>query len=316
MVRDESIGDVRTALRHALADRLDDYPALRRDLEDFCLTAIGENLERSLDFLLFGLLGAGAAGQAPGMVPPRMVRHGPVALMLAADRITSLLEDDPTCTFLARPLARELVEEAARGVTGSRAALRHLEGAMIRSDQSSVHPMAASLLHAATPGWRLNPVCRPLLAGAFLNRARWPGIHLEHVDLHSADLSEADLCQANLENADATEVRFRRAKLEKAILNSGVALKADFSGANLRSVLAKQASFRQANLSRACLAEADLSGANLQGANIEDADFRGANLEGANLVDFYLVDLRDAKYTAFQAAHLRSCRAILEHRGD
>ena len=46
-------------------------------------------------------------------------------------------------------------------------------------------------------------------------------------------------------------------------------------------------------------------------ANLRGADLRGANIEG---VDFYLVDLRDAKYTRDQAEHFRHCRAILEDR--
>ena len=46
-------------------------------------------------------------------------------------------------------------------------------------------------------------------------------------------------------------------------------------------------------------------------ANLRGADLRGAKIEG---VDFYLVDLRDAKYTRDQAEHFRRCRAILEDR--
>ena len=46
-------------------------------------------------------------------------------------------------------------------------------------------------------------------------------------------------------------------------------------------------------------------------ANLRGADLRGAKIEG---VDFYLVDLRDAKYTQDQAEHFRHCRAILEDR--
>jgi uncharacterized protein YjbI with pentapeptide repeats len=48
-------------------------------------------------------------------------------------------------------------------------------------------------------------------------------------------------------------------------------------------------------------------------ANLRGADLRGAQIEN---VDFYLVDLRDAKYTSDQAEHLRRCRAILKDRGD
>jgi uncharacterized protein YjbI with pentapeptide repeats len=47
---------------------------------------------------------------------------------------------------------------------------------------------------------------------------------------------------------------------------------------------------------------------------IRKANVRGADLYGASIedVDFYLVDLRDAKYTRDQAKHLRRCRAILK----
>jgi uncharacterized protein YjbI with pentapeptide repeats len=46
-------------------------------------------------------------------------------------------------------------------------------------------------------------------------------------------------------------------------------------------------------------------------ANLWGADLRGANIDG---IDFYLVDLRDAKYTRGQVEHFRHCRAILEDR--
>jgi uncharacterized protein YjbI with pentapeptide repeats len=49
---------------------------------------------------------------------------------------------------------------------------------------------------------------------------------------------------------------------------------------------------------------------------IRKANLRGADLRGAKIqdVDFYLVDLRDAKYTPAQAEHFRWCRAIFEDR--
>jgi len=46
-------------------------------------------------------------------------------------------------------------------------------------------------------------------------------------------------------------------------------------------------------------------------ANLRGADLRGARISG---VDFYLVDLRDARYNAEQEQHFRSCGAILESR--
>jgi hypothetical protein len=46
-------------------------------------------------------------------------------------------------------------------------------------------------------------------------------------------------------------------------------------------------------------------------ANLRGADLRGARLDGT---DFYLVDLRDAKYDLDQFGHLRRCGAILRDR--
>ena len=46
-------------------------------------------------------------------------------------------------------------------------------------------------------------------------------------------------------------------------------------------------------------------------ANLCGADLRGAKVDG---VDFYLVDLRGAKYDADQLEHFQRCRAILADR--
>ncbi len=91
------------------------------------------------------------------MALPRLIRHRPVGLLLAADRITSILEDGRVNMSLARQLPRELIEEAALRIADNTRALQHLSDWLIRGDQSAVHPMAASLLHAATPGWRPEP---------------------------------------------------------------------------------------------------------------------------------------------------------------
>jgi len=44
-------------------------------------------------------------------------------------------------------------------------------------------------------------------------------------------------------------------------------------------------------------------------ANLCGADIRGAKIDN---VDFYLVDLRDARFDADQEKHFRRCGAILE----
>jgi uncharacterized protein YjbI with pentapeptide repeats len=46
-------------------------------------------------------------------------------------------------------------------------------------------------------------------------------------------------------------------------------------------------------------------------ANLCGADLRGARIDG---VDFYLVDLRGARYDPDQERHFRRCGAILEDR--
>jgi uncharacterized protein YjbI with pentapeptide repeats len=44
-------------------------------------------------------------------------------------------------------------------------------------------------------------------------------------------------------------------------------------------------------------------------ANLKGADLRGAKIEG---VDFYLVDLRGARFSRQQGEHFRRCGAILK----
>lgn len=65
---------------------------------------------------------------------------------------------------------------------------------------------------------------------------------------------------------------------------------ADLSGANLRDADLYDADLRWANLRGANLSDADLSWANLRGANLSDADLRGANLSSANLRSANLSD--------------------------
>lgn len=58
-----------------------------------------------------------------------------------------------------------------------------------------------------------------------------------------------------------------------------------------------------------CHDQAFCSPEEIRKANLCGADLRGARLTGA---DFYLVDLRGAKYDADQLEHFRRRRAILE----
>lgn len=107
-----------------------------------------------------------------------------------------------------------------------------------------------------------------------------------------ANLSRADLCEANLIEVDLRGADLSRADLRRASLN----------GANLRGAFLCAVDFRRANLygadlHRVNLCVADLHEAFLYRADLSYADLRGANLDDVNLcgADLYGADLYGAK---------------------
>ena len=82
-------------------------------------------------------------------------------------------------------------------------------------------------------------------------------------DIQGADLTNANLTEANLQGADLTNANLRYANLTDA----------DLTNANLQG----------ADLTEAILTDADLTNANLQGAVLTNADLQGAILTNANL---------------------------------
>ena len=305
MACDESIADVRAAIRGELSEWFKNIHA-RAVTEDFCLTGIGQDADLVLNVALSTLSGDTPIRVHYAEKLLRLVRHRPVALLLAADRIKDLVERDRAESIFSHRFSYDLVQEAALAIAGNKEVLRHLSEWLERHEQAHVHPMAASLIHAAAPGWRPGPNCRPRLTGAYLIRAKWPGLDLSRANLESADFKEANLSGVNLKKSKATRTRFPRANLQEALLDSWVALGADLSGANLQSVHAMCANFQQANLAGARLIEANLWRANLQKANIEGADFTGANLEEARLTG---LKLNSARFDSarFGGADLRDC---------
>jgi len=93
-------------------------------------------------------------------------------------------------------------------------------------------------------------------------------LDLSHADLHTIDLSGANLLSTDLRDGNLWEANFNGAHLQFA----------DLSGAYL-----PRANFRDAELGLANLSGANLSGANLIGADLWSADLRGANLSGATI---------------------------------
>jgi uncharacterized protein YjbI with pentapeptide repeats len=295
MACDESIGGVRAAMWNELRSRLEGRPALGELVEEFCLSAVRQNSSTVIPSNISELPGGESAGGPFAVELARLIRHRPTALLLAAGRVAAIVENGQGKLSLAHRLPRDLVQEAARLIAGSNQALQHLNdwvGQQPREtdrplDESvlrAVQPMAASLLHAATPGWRPHPESVPRLQGAYLDGAAWSGLNLAEVNLCDAELREADLSMANLRRAHADRARFYRANLQGATLTDWHVEGADLSHADLRWVNAKNARFQGANLSGASLIEANLWKADLREALIEDADFTGANLEESRLV--------------------------------
>jgi len=159
-----------------------------------------------------------------------------------------------------------------------------------------------------------------VLAEAYLARSRLDGQHMPGVNLRKANLSQADLTGSCLSHADLSGADLRGAGLAEIEWE-----RADLSGADLRNCSFHAGSSRSGLVDSVIASEGTRTGfytdeydeqlyrpvEEIRKANLRGADLRGANVEHT---DFYLVDLRDAKYDAEQEAHFRRCGAILETR--
>lgn len=162
-------------------------------------------------------------------------------------------------------------------------------------------------------------------AGAAFDYARMTECNLEGVDLSGADFSGSDLGLALLTGSTMRDARFRGAILRGAGLAD-----IDWEGADLRDADLRHASFYLGS-TRCGLVDSPYPShgtrtgfytddfneqdfkapEEIRKANLCGADLRGANIQD---VDFYLVDLRDAKYDPEQREHLQQCGAILKAR--
>lgn len=159
-----------------------------------------------------------------------------------------------------------------------------------------------------------------VLIEAVLTRCRLDGQHMPGVNLRKANLSQADLSGSCLAHADLSEADLRGAGLAEIEWE-----RADLSGADLRNCSFHAGSSRSGLVDSVIASEGTRTGfytdeydeqlyrpvEEIRKANLRGADLRRANVEHT---DFYLVDLRDAKFDAEQEAHFRRCGAILETR--
>jgi uncharacterized protein YjbI with pentapeptide repeats len=181
--------------------------------------------------------------------------------------------------------------------------------------------------------------------GADFAGCRLEGARLHHLKLNTARFDRAVFARANmiccdLEEMELPEADFRRANLQSAVLtgshmpcanfrraklnNTGLA-DIDWEGADLREADLRGATFHMGSSRSGKVGSPIASEGSRTGfytdefheqefkspEEIRKADLRGANVDG---VDFYLVDLRGAKYDSLQEQHFRRCRAILEDR--
>jgi uncharacterized protein YjbI with pentapeptide repeats/energy-coupling factor transporter ATP-binding protein EcfA2 len=320
MALDESVTCVTDALRQELQRGLPDANQ-RTGAEQNCLAQMLGLFDQAKKSY-FGLSGK----QIEGSVL-RLLRHDAVRLMLATDRLVWMLESEHGDRTLEYWMPRELVEAAA--AVASPKAIENLSR-WVAEAQTTCHPMAASILHAAVKGWIPDRKGwfpgLPCLSGAYLNGARWKAVNLKKANLVETDLTASDLTEANLDDANAfganlsqavlhgaslVKIQARGANFTRAVLTSVNAYFAEFQdaifwGANLTGARLARTDFHSANLTDAQLVRADLSYANLTVAKIAGADFSFSDLSWSILNGLVLREARLAG-AIFAHAFLQEC---------
>jgi uncharacterized protein YjbI with pentapeptide repeats/energy-coupling factor transporter ATP-binding protein EcfA2 len=334
MIADDLVAGPRQALRQEFATLLADGP-LRDRVRETCLRSLMNSTVETLAH------GEPAESLALDARLQRLIRHRPIQVLIAADRIVAELAKDQIVPdavknvdpsfprmlwpFPGKRWPRDIVREAGFLVRESQKASARLVMILERS-LPDYHPMAASLLHATGIGWRPAPGSVPRLSKAYLDGVDWLGIALPSAEMDGVEMDGARLLKARLDSARLEGARLSRARLNEASLGDAFALDADLSHSDLSSIRADGASFQKANLEGACLQsaslrrawfleanltdarflEANLTDAILERANIEGADFRGAILESAKLKGLKLSRAR-FEGASFACADLSVC---------
>lgn len=117
--------------------------------------------------------------------------------------------------------------------------------------------------------------------------------NFQAIELISAELNGAYLCNADFSYAEMMLASFNEVSMEKTKLNRAYLSGADFIDAYLHRAELIHTNLVGADLSNANLTDANLTGCNLGGANLSNANLSnanlteavliGANLQGANL---------------------------------
>ncbi|MBO3459060.1 pentapeptide repeat-containing protein [Aetokthonos hydrillicola Thurmond2011] len=121
------------------------------------------------------------------------------------------------------------------------------------------------------------------LSQAQMKQANFTDADLSRVLMNGADLSRATLKGANLSNARLIDANLSSAQLTKANLNGAVLENASLTGADLGQANLNEAELYAARLGRVMAVGVQLSFANLTRTDWQGADLSGAYLNHANL---------------------------------
>ena len=233
----------------------------------------------------------------------RLLRHQAVQLPLAAEELLKQLEAADDHRLPTRMLPIELIERTGQMALG-RPLVREALESIIEGQAKGCQSLAASILTAMTKDWRPRDGLSPNFGRAILRGVKWDGLCLAGADITAADLQEADLCHAALHDLSAQFVNltrascssawlrragFRCAVLKSADLTDAAAMRCDFASADLESANLSRADLRhskfvRSNLRRAKLVEANLRKAVIARSELNDASFRRADLRQARLI--------------------------------
>jgi uncharacterized protein YjbI with pentapeptide repeats len=122
-----------------------------------------------------------------------------------------------------------------------------------------------------------------------------PQAQFRGADLSGTGLAEIEWERADLRDADLRKCTFHMGSSRSGLVDSPLACEGSRTGFYTDE-------FHEQDF----MSPEEIRKANLCGANL-----RGAKVDG---VDFYLVDLRGAKYTIDQERHFQECGAILKAR--
>jgi uncharacterized protein YjbI with pentapeptide repeats len=296
LLEDLTLPDARTAIARRLDALLPSDP---KRLAEICTACLETLVASDRDSTCWG----NSRGDHDPEALVRLVRHQPVQEVLVVRWIADELRAGSHIDALKRPLPRLLVQSIAAEIMGDESALKTLQ-TLAASEQHE--PMAASLLHATSLGFRPTRKFGRKLGGAYLAKAAWSNVVLIQAYLGHVDLSGADLRGAVLNGAHACSANFWNTQFRGASLEEFDAKHADLTDADLSAVQARGAQFLDAHLQRALFEAANLQQARFGGADLTGASFHGADLTEARFTDAVLEEVD------FTGANLSE--ALLSHR--